>query len=112
MDVRTLPWDVVKAQPTKLQCDKCCMSITGCSGLATMAWSSIVGDNVPSCIPIENRHINQIVVFDHYGFCYCININPIMGMFLHVWSALHEHECKDGHDCPDMSYTVGPNGSL
>ena len=50
MDVRTLPWDVVNAQPTKLQCDKCCMSITGCSGLATKAWSSIVGDNVPSCI--------------------------------------------------------------
>ena len=32
-----------------------------------------------------------------------------MGLFLHVWSALHEHECKDGHDHPDMSYAMGPN---
>ena len=32
-----------------------------------------------------------------------------MGMFLHAWSALHEHECEDGHDHPDMSYAMGLN---
>ena len=51
--MRTLPWDVVYVQPIKLLYDRCHMSITSCSGLATMAWSSIMGDNVLPCIQLR-----------------------------------------------------------
>ena len=51
--MRTLPWDVVYVQPIKLLYDRCHMSIIGCSGLATVAWSSIMGDNVLPCIQLR-----------------------------------------------------------
>ena len=50
-----------------------------------------------------------MVMFAHYDFCYCIYINRVIGMFLYLWSALHEHECEDGHDHLDTSYAMGPN---